>query len=149
MGRSREGGATAWWRGRNLKRPSACRLSLRAEFAGIVPAAFQLENVLTVGAVDQAGEVAPFTSVGDAVDVFASGFAAESVVPGGRKLAFAGTSVACPHVTNLVVKMLGIEPGLTPPEVVKAIVKSADPAADSSGSRLLHPARALNRLARS
>ena len=61
------------------------------------PGSFDLPNILTVGAVDQAGDPTGFSSFGDAVDIYACGFEVESFVPGGERLAFSGTSQASPN----------------------------------------------------
>ena len=54
-----------------------------AGFLGDVPASLRLPNLLTVGAVDQAGDETPFTSYGATVVVDADGFQVESYVPEG------------------------------------------------------------------
>jgi hypothetical protein len=95
-----------------------------------MPASFKLPNLLTVGAVDQAGEEASFTSYGDTVLVDANGYQVDSVVPGGSKLRLSGTSMASPNTANLAAKLLALNPGLTPPQVIKLIVDGATPSED-------------------
>ncbi|MEO7012764.1 MAG: S8 family serine peptidase [Dokdonella sp.] len=104
-------------------------------FAGAIPADIALPNVLTVGAVDQAGDEANFTSYGDRVRVYASGFQVESVVPGGLHTRMSGTSMAAPQVTNLAAKLFALNPKLTPTEVIKLILDGATKSSD--GKRLL------------
>ncbi len=94
-----------------------------------------LPNLLTVGAVDKAGDEASFTSYGPTVKVHADGYQVVSVIPGGEKLAESGTSMASPQVVNLAGKMLAINPKLTPPEVIALIRDNADKTAD--GRRIL------------
>ena len=85
-----------------------------------------LPNLLTVGAVDKAGDEASFTSYGPTVVVHANGYQVESVIPGGEKLAESGTSMASPQVANLAAKMLAVNPKLTPAEVIAIIRDTAD-----------------------
>ena len=85
------------------------------------PNAFDLPNLLVVGAVDQAGRETSFTSFGKTVDVYANGFEVESYIPGGEKLPASGTSAAAPNATNLAAKLIAIDPSLTPPEVITLI----------------------------
>jgi len=94
------------------------------------PAEFKLPNLLTVGAVDQAGDETSFTSYGDTVLVDADGYQVESNVPGGGKLELSGTSMASPNTANLAAKLIALDPKLTPPQVIKLIVGGATPSAD-------------------
>lgn len=99
-------------------------------FTEDIPSSFEMPNVLTVGAVDQAGEEASFTTSGKLVRVHANGYQVESVVPGGERLRLTGTSMAAPAVVNLAAKMLALDPALTPPEVIRMIIAGADTSAD-------------------
>lgn len=104
-------------------------------FARAVPADIALPNVLTVGAVDQAGDEASFTSYGKQVRVYASGHQVESLMPGGSKARNSGTSMAAPQVTNLAAKLFALDPKLTPTEVIQLIIDGSTKTAD--GKRLL------------
>jgi hypothetical protein len=113
-----------------------------ATFSESIPAGIALPNLLTVGAVDKAGDEAPFTSYGPTVKVHANGYLVESTFPGGDRVALSGTSMASPQVANLAAKILAVNPRLAPPEVVDLIVRTADRTAD--GRRvLIDPARAV------
>ena len=101
-----------------------------AGFNGEVPAGLHLPNLISVGAVDQAGEETSFTSYGDTVVVDADGYQVESYVPGGTKLKMSGTSMASPNVVNLAAKLIALDPTLTPQETVALIKKGADKSAD-------------------
>jgi hypothetical protein len=94
------------------------------------PASFKLPNLLTVGAVDQAGDETSFTSYGATVLVDANGYQVPSNVPGGGTLELSGTSMASPNTVNLAAKLLALDPKLTPPEVIKLIVDGATPSPD-------------------
>ncbi len=111
-------------------------------FSESVPADIVLPNLLTVGAVDAAGDEAAFTSVGPTVRLHANGYQVESFLPGGTRVALSGTSMAAPQAANLAAKLLAVQPSLTPPQVIALMIDSADRSAD--GRRvLMNPKRAL------
>lgn len=113
-----------------------------SSFAEAIPAGIVLPNLLTVGAVDKAGDEAPFTSYGPTVKVHANGYQVESLLPGGDRVALSGTSMAAPQVANLAAKMLAGNPRLKPPELITIIQQTAEKSAD--GRRvLIHPAKAV------
>ena len=99
-------------------------------FNEMIPSSFKLPNLLTVGAVDQAGDEASFTSYGDTVLVDANGYQVESVLPGGAKVRFSGTSMASPNTVNLAAKLLALNPKLTPEQVIHLIVAGTTPSED-------------------
>jgi len=112
-------------------------------FDEVYPSSFQLPNAIVVGAVDQAGDEASFTSFGN-VDVYASGFEVESFVPGGERIAFSGTSMAAPNVTNLAGKLWALHPGLSVAEVKRLIVEGADEKQVGERSiRLVNPKKSI------
>ena len=113
-----------------------------ASFAENIPADIVLPNLMTVGAVDKAGDEASFTSYGKTVVAHANGYQVESVIPGGEKLAESGTSMAAPQATNLAAKMLAVNPKLTPVQVIAIIRETSDKSAD--GRRMLmNPKKAI------
>jgi subtilisin family serine protease len=101
-----------------------------ASFLGDVPASLQLPNLVTVGAVDQAGEETSFTSYGKTVILDADGYRVESYVPGGTKLKESGTSMASPNVVNLAAKLIALDPRLTPEQTIALMKQGATPSAD-------------------
>jgi subtilisin family serine protease len=101
-----------------------------AGFLGDVPASLHLPNLVTVGAVDQAGEETSFTSYGDTVVLHADGFQVESYVPGGTRMKFSGTSMASPNVVNLAAKLIALDPSLTPEQTIALMKKGADASPD-------------------
>ncbi len=101
-----------------------------ASFIEDIPAGIVLPNLLTVGAVDRAGDEASFTSYGPTVKVHANGYQVESYLPGGERVALSGTSMASPQVANLAAKMLAVNPRLKPADVIKLIVDNAERTAD-------------------
>lgn len=96
-----------------------------ARFDQDIPAAIDLPNTMTAGAVDKAGDEAAFTSFGK-VDVYANGYEVDSVLPGGDHQSFSGTSMASPQVTNLAAKLFAKYPQLTAVQVKKLIVDGSD-----------------------
>jgi subtilisin family serine protease len=90
-----------------------------------IPASLALPNLLVVGAVDQAGDEASFTSYGKTVKVDANGYQVDSLTPGGKHLQLSGTSMASPNTANLAAKLIALDPKLTPVETIKLIVDGA------------------------
>jgi len=113
-----------------------------ATFVEDIPAGIVAPNLLTVGAVDKAGDEAPFTSYGSTVKAHANGYQVESVIPGGEKVPESGTSMASPQVANLAGKLLAVNPKLSPPEVIAIIVETADRTSDGRRT-LVNPAKAI------
>lgn len=116
-----------------------------ASFGEFIPASIVLPNLLTVGAVDLAGDEASFTSYGPTVAVHANGYQVVSTLPGGMRVAFSGTSMASPNVTNLAAKLLAAKPQLKPTQVIDIIKSTADPSADGR-RRLVNPKNAMARV---
>lgn len=121
---------------------SAGNANQDSTFAEAIPADFVLPNLITVGAVDKAGDEAPFTSYGPTVKVHANGYQVESYLPGGDRVALSGTSMSSPQVTGLAAKILAVNPKLKPAEVIAIIVKTAEKTADGRRN-LLDPAKAV------
>lgn len=92
---------------------------------GDLPGTINLPNVLTVGAADEAGNVASFASEGASVDLYALGTNVETTVPGGRTLRDTGASLAAPQVVNTAAKLLTIRPDLTASDLASLLVRSA------------------------
>ncbi len=113
-------------------------------FEDYYPAAFDLPNLLVVGAVDKAGDVTSFTSFGKTVDVYANGYEVESYLPGGDRLAASGTSASSPNAANLAAKLFALDPSLKPSEVIELIHTAADP--NDEGLLLINPKRSVQLL---
>lgn len=111
-------------------------------FQDAYPSGIVLPNLVSVGAVDKAGDEASFTSYGKTVLLHANGYQVESVVPGGKRIAFSGTSMASPQVTNLAAKILAVKPTLKPAEVIEIMRKTADRSEDGRRT-LINPKKAL------
>ncbi len=113
-----------------------------ATFNEFIPSSIRLPNLMTVGAVDIAGDEASFTSYGPTVAVHANGYQVESYVPGGDRLKMSGTSMASPAVANLAAKILAVNPKLNPVEVIEIIKTTADKTADGRRN-LINPRKAV------
>jgi subtilisin family serine protease len=116
-------------------------------FEDYYPAAFDLSNLLVVGAVDKAGDATSFTSFGTTVDIYANGYEVESYLPGGDRLAASGTSASSPNATNLAAKLFAFDPSLTPAEVIALIKDGAEPNAE--GMPVMNPQRSVGLLEKS
>lgn len=113
-----------------------------ATFNEFIPSSIRLPNLITVGAVDKAGDEAPFTSYGPTVVVHSNGYEVESYVPGGDRMKLSGTSMASPNVVNLAAKILAVNPRLQPADVIRIIRDTADTTADGR-RHLINPAKAF------
>jgi hypothetical protein len=111
-------------------------------FNDAYPSGITLPNIVSVGAVDQAGDEASFTSYGPTVVLHANGYQVDSVVPGGKHIPLSGTSMASPQVANLAAKLLAVKPSLKPAEVIDVMRRTAD-RSDDGRRTLVNPAKAL------
>ncbi len=116
-----------------------------AKFDEMIPSGIDLPNVLTVGAVDQAGEETSFSSFGKNVDVHANGFEVDSTLPGGERMKYSGTSMAAPNVANLAAKLLALKPALTVAQATELIQRGAERSADGR-INLINPRKSVDLL---
>jgi subtilisin family serine protease len=116
-----------------------------ATFAQDVPASLSYPNLITVGAVNQAGDPTGFTSYGPTVAVYADGFQVPSKIPRGYTVRFSGTSMAAPNVTNLAGKLFALDPALTPEQARALIVEGARPVPGGK-LKLIDPRRTVTLL---
>jgi len=115
-------------------------------FDEFIPSSFVLPNIITVGAVDQAGEETSFTSFGKNVSAYADGFEVESYIPGGSRLKLSGTSMASPAVTNLAAKLFALDPTLKPTDIVDLIKDGLEPNPQNKRILLLNPKKSVGLL---
>ena len=113
-----------------------------ASFVGDVPASLHLPNLVTVGAVDQAGMETSFTSYGKTVQLYANGYRVPSLLPGGTEARYSGTSMATPNVANLAAKLIALKPDLKTAEVIEILQKTADASPDGR-LHLINPKAAV------
>lgn len=110
-----------------------------------LPAGLNAPNLLTIGAVDQDGQVTFFTNVGSGVSLYANGNMVHSIGPTGYPLDMSGTSMAAPQVCNAAAKLLSQHAHVSVAELKRLLIDGADelPAGDQVAApmRILNPAR--------
>lgn len=93
------------------------------------PAAYRLPNVIVVGAVDPAGNLASFSNYGaSTVDVAAPGvdvYSAFASRTGYTTLS--GTSMAAPHVSGVVSLLVGLRPEWSAEQLVQRVLTTTKP----------------------
>jgi subtilisin family serine protease len=104
------------------------------------PADIQLPNLMTIGAVDSAGQETSFSSFGRTTVAHANGYQVDSFIPGGARLKASGTSMAAPQVANLAAKLWALYPELSVAQVRQLILDGAE---RSGRVNLIHPRRTL------
>ena len=92
--------------------------------AGTRPVAYPaaLDNVISVGAVDDNGQRASFGSYGAILDLVAPGVNIVSTRPNDEYGPRSGTSFAAPQISGLAALLLSRDTTLTPPQVRSALV---------------------------
>ncbi len=116
---------------------------------GSYPAAYDLDNIISVAATDHNDNLAGFSNYGvSTVDLGAPGSGILSTVPGGSYGHKSGTSMATPHVSGAAALVLSANPGLTAAEVKDILLADVDPVEalagkTASGGRL-NAASAVN-----
>jgi membrane-anchored mycosin MYCP len=105
-------------------------------------------DVIGVGAVDASGVRAPYSQHGSYVDLMAAGDKVTMAAPGSGQATNDGTSFAAPYVAATAALILQRFPGLSPAQVQRRLIATADPApggrrSDEYGYGLLNPYRAL------
>jgi len=115
-------------------------------FDEVIPSSFDLPNLITVGAVDAAGDETSFTSFGKNVAAYADGFEVESPIPGGTTLKLSGTSMASPEVTNLAAKLFALDPTLKPSDVIDLIRQGLEPSKTDPRIQLINPKKSVELL---
>jgi subtilisin family serine protease len=113
------------------------------------PCAYDLPNVICVGATNSADALASFSNYGaKTVDLAAPGVHILSTRRGGGWKYLDGTSMATPHVSGAAALLLSQRPGLTPWQLSRVLTDSADPIAGLSGKVVsngrLNAARAVS-----
>ncbi len=103
------------------------------------PANLDLANLLSVAAVDSAGQLATFSNYGSTtVDVAAPGVSILSLAPRGRYVRLSGTSMAVPHVAGTVALLISANPSLTAAQLTARIRDTAKPLPGLTG-KLISP----------
>ncbi|MDP4181267.1 MAG: S8 family serine peptidase [Bacillota bacterium] len=85
------------------------------------PACFNLPNIISVGAIDNQGSLAPFSNYGSLVDVAAPGVDIYSSIPENNYDYFDGTSMASPFVSGAAALLLSCFPNLSSADLAQII----------------------------
>ena len=95
------------------------------DVAPFYPADYDLDNIVSVAAIDRKGALAPFSNYGaNSVDVAAPGVDILSTVPGGYAT-MSGTSMAAPHVAGVAALVLARFPNLSNDELKARLVNTS------------------------
>lgn len=98
------------------------------------PASYDLDNIISVAAVDRNGDLASFSNYGrTTVDVAAPGVEILSTVKDGQYKEYRGTSMATPHVAGIAALVLSESPEMDYKELKQRIVATARPLASLKG----------------
>ena len=91
------------------------------------PASYDLDNIISVLATNDADEKASFSNWGvTTVDLGAPGVDIYSTAPGGGYQYMSGTSMACPHVAGAAALVWSAQPSLTAADVKEMLMSSVD-----------------------
>lgn len=98
-----------------------------------VPAGYDIENIISVGALDGKGQKANFSNYGkNSVHVFAPGVDIYSTVQNGGYKKMSGTSMACPHVAGVVGLVLSSEPNMSYADIKTRLMSTSIKSSDLS-----------------
>ncbi|MCX7727747.1 MAG: S8 family serine peptidase, partial [Chitinispirillaceae bacterium] len=100
---------------------------INADVYPMYPAAYDLDNIISVAATDHNDELAYFSNYGAiSVDLGAPGVDVLSCLPGGSYEAWSGTSMATPHVAGCAVLLRTYNPVFSDLEIKEAILNNTD-----------------------
>ena len=90
----------------------------------IYPACFELDNVISVGAIDDKGKAASFSNYGIDVDVSAPGVNVLSTAPDSKFELYKGTSISAAHVTGIAALLKSKEENLSASQIKARILNN-------------------------
>ncbi|MBU6375299.1 MAG: S8 family serine peptidase [Bdellovibrionales bacterium] len=94
----------------------------------VYPAAYPVDNVLAVSAIDNQGGLADFSNYGKkTVHIAAPGVNVVSSTKGSAYRSLSGTSMACPHVSGVAALLLSINPSMSYSDLKERIIKTSQP----------------------
>lgn len=89
------------------------------------PARFS--DVICVGAIDKAGNLATFSNTGEEMDLVAPGIDIETTYLNNSNIKISGTSAAVPHVVGIAAQILNAKKDLTQEQLKALLYNSATP----------------------
>lgn len=91
------------------------------------PASYAVDNIISVAAIDNRGDLASFSNYGaKSVHVAAPGHHILSTVPSGTDV-YSGTSMAAPHVSGIAALMLAYNKRLSYDEIKERLIRTSKP----------------------
>ncbi len=114
-------------------------------YFGYLSAPACISSAISVGATDDADNVAYFSNVASFLDLLAPGVSVESSVPGGGLANFNGTSMAAPHVSGAWAVLRQANPTAAVTDLLALLRETATPVSGNGvqGMRRIHLGRAV------
>lgn len=109
---------------------------LNIDQSPIYPAAFELDNVIAVTAINNAGAVPAYANYGTRVELAAPGDSILSTIPDNGYSLMSGTSMAAPFVAGVAALIKSKYPGMTNREVANRIKTTGTKLATLNGKTL-------------
>lgn len=107
------------------------------------PASYEIDNLVSVAAIDQDQNLAGFSNYGAySVDIAAPGVNILSTVPGNKYRSLSGTSMATPHVTGALTLLAASNSALSSSQIVQRLYDTGESLATLTG--LTYTGRKLN-----
>lgn len=111
------------------------------------PAAYNLDNIISVAAIDKNGNLASFSNYGaTSVDLAAPGVSVPVLRPNGSVVLSSGTSFACPIVAGAATLLWSQNPGMTYAEVRSKILEGVDALPSLAGKTVTGGTLNLNKV---
>lgn len=116
--------------------------SSNADYVPHYPAAYDLDSIISVAAIDNSNQLASFSNFGETtVDIAAPGVSILSTTPGNSYAVFNGTSMATPHVSGVIGLLLSSEPTLTISQTRERLFSRAEVIPDKLAGRIATSAK--------
>lgn len=105
-----------------------------ADRSPMFPASYDLPNILSVAATDQADRLASFSNYGgNVVHLAAPGEGIASTMPGQQYAYLDGTSMAAPHVAGVAALLIALQPEITVNQLRSILLENTDRISSLSG----------------